>query len=459
MNLSKNEPYMRKVLPFLKDEYFIQEEDRVLFGEIKKFIVKYNTVPSIDALLIEVDNQKNLTDTQVKMIRETIELIHAQPIDTNMEWLVEASEKFCKDKALYIAIMKSIEVMQEDKHSSLSRGAIPGLLQDALSVSFDPNIGHDYFKDASQRYDYYHQVLERMPFDLDFFNKITNGGLPRKTLNVILAGTGVGKSLFMCHMAANCITQGKNVLYITLELSAEEVGKRIDANLFNVALDELKSIPRDLYDKKIQQLESKTNGTLVVKEYPTAGASVIHFKALLNELSLKKKFVPDIIFVDYLNICQSARIKMGSNINSYSYVKSIAEELRGLAQEANVPLMTATQTNRTGFTSSDVGLEDTSESFGVPATADFMFVAISTEELAKLNQLLIKQLKSRYGDINQNARFVIGIKREKMKLFDVEQSAQASISNSGQTPPATKTNGISNGFSASPKDKFKGVKV
>jgi replicative DNA helicase len=450
---------MRKVLPFLKDEYFIQEEDRVLFGEIKKFIVKYNTVPSIDALLIEVDNQKNLTDTQVKMIRETIELIHAQPIDTNMEWLVEASEKFCKDKALYIAIMKSIEVMQEDKHSSLSRGAIPGLLQDALSVSFDPNIGHDYFKDASQRYDYYHQVLERMPFDLDFFNKITNGGLPRKTLNVILAGTGVGKSLFMCHMAANCITQGKNVLYITLELSAEEVGKRIDANLFNVALDELKSIPRDLYDKKIQQLESKTNGTLVVKEYPTAGASVIHFKALLNELSLKKKFVPDIIFVDYLNICQSARIKMGSNINSYSYVKSIAEELRGLAQEANVPLMTATQTNRTGFTSSDVGLEDTSESFGVPATADFMFVAISTEELAKLNQLLIKQLKSRYGDINQNARFVIGIKREKMKLFDVEQSAQASISNSGQTPPATKTNGISNGFSASPKDKFKGVKV
>ena len=448
----RNEPYMRKVLPFLKDEYFSVEDDRLLYKEIKDFILKYNNLPTYDALLIEIDNLAGLKEDQVKNINQTLKEINEDNIDTNVDWLTDSTEKFCQEKAIYHAIMSSIEIMN-NKNGALSKGAIPGLLSDALGVSFDPNVGHDYIEEYDKRYDYYHRIEERVPFDLDFFNKITKGGLPKKTLNVALAGTGVGKSLFMCHVAASCLSQGKNVLYITLELAEEEVGKRIDANLMNTSFDDLLQMPKSLYEKKAQILKSKTNGKLIIKEYPTAGASTIHFKSLLNELNLKKSFRPDIIFIDYLNICMSSRVKPGGSVNSYTYVKSIAEEIRGLAVEYQVPVVTATQTTRSGFSNSDVDLTDTSESFGLPATADFMFALINTEDLESLGQIMVKQLKNRYNDPTTNKRFVIGIDRTKMKLYDCEQSAQVDISDSGQEKP------VFDKSNSATRDKFKRLKV
>ena len=444
-NLLKNDVYTRKVLPFIKDEYFIADDDRTLFKEIKSFILKYNNLPTQDALLIEIDSAKGLREEQVKNIRETLDEIAKDKNDTNIDWLSDNTEKFCQEKAIYLAMMKSIDIMN-NKNNSMTKGAIPQLLSDALAVSFDPNIGHDYLEQYDYRYEYYHKIQEKIPFDLQFFNKITKDGLPKKTLNIALAGTGVGKSLFMCHMAAACLSMGKNVLYVTLELAEEEVSKRIDANLMNISLDDLMALPKDIYMKKGESLKNKTDGKLIVKEYPTAGASTIHFKSLLNELNLKKSIKPDIIFIDYLNICMSARIKPGASVNSYTYVKAIAEELRGLAVEYNVPLVSATQTTRQGYSSSDVDLTDTSESFGLPATADFMFALISTEELEGLNQIMVKQLKNRYNDPTTNKRFVVGIDRAKMKLYDVEQSAQEDITDSGQ--PKLNT-----------KDKFKSLKV
>jgi replicative DNA helicase len=454
-NLLRNDDYTRKVLPFIKNEYFSSEEDRVLYKEIKDFVIKYNKAPTYDALQIEVDSLPSLKEDQVKSINTTINDFRSNTDDTNIDWLVDSTEKFCQEKALYHAIMSSIEIMN-NKNGSLTTGAIPSILSDALAVSFDPNVGHDYLEDFDKRYDYYHRVLEKIPFDLEFFNKITKDGLPKKTLNIALAGTGVGKSLFMCHVAASCLNQGKNVLYITLELAEEEVAKRIDANLMNITFEDLMALSKDMYEKKAGMIKSKTNGKLIVKEYPTAGASSMHFKALLNELNLKKSFKPDIIFIDYLNICMSSRVKPGSNINSYTYIKSIAEELRGLAVEFEVPVVSATQTTRSGFTSSDVGLEDTSESFGLPATADFMFALISTEELQALGQIMVKQLKNRYNDPTMNKRFVLGIDRAKMKLYDVENTAQMDIIDSGQTSNTPK---IPQKQFGNNKDKFKGFKV
>ena len=452
-NLLRNENYTRKVLPFIKKEYFSVESDRILYDEIENFILKYNVPPTRSSLRIEIDNLRNIKEDQVKDINQFLDVDLREDGDTpNEQWLIDSTEKFCQEKALYHAIMKSIEIMDK-KHGALTTGAIPSILSDALSVSFDPNVGHNYLEDYAERYEYYHEVLEKIPFDLEFFNKITKNGLPKKTLNIALAGTGVGKSLFMCHVAASCLSMGKNVLYITLELAEKEVSKRIDANLMNVTFDDLMALPKDLYLKKAAALKSKTNGTLIVKEYPTAGAGSMHFKALLNELNLKKSFKPDIIFIDYLNICMSSRIKPGNGVNSYTYIKSIAEELRGLAVEFEVPIVSATQTTRSGFVSSDVGLEDTSESFGLPATADFMFALISTETLQELGQIMVKQLKNRYNDPSLNKKFVIGIDRSKMKLYDVEQSAQVDIADSGQTNQITTNKPTNN------KDKFKGFKV
>lgn len=446
-NLLKNESFTRRVLPFLKSEYFTNEVERNIFNEIRDFTIKYNNLPTADALLIEVDSLRSLTADQAKDASDLIKDLQKDAIDTNADWLLDSTEKFCQEKAIYNAIMKSIDIMN-DKGGALTKGAIPDLLTQALAISFDPNVGHDYFEDFEERYEYYHRVEHKIPFDLDFFNKITKNGFSKKTLNIFLAGTGVGKSLAMCHIAAAALAQGKNVLYITLELAEEEVAKRIDANLMNITIDDLLQLPQDLYLRKANTLKSKSQGKLIVKEYPTASASTLHFKALLNELHLKKSFAPDIIFVDYLNICASARIKPGGNVNSYTYIKAIAEEMRGLAVEFEVPVVSATQTNRTGFTSSDVGLEDTSESFGLPATADFMAALISTEQLQELNQIMVKQLKNRYADPSTNKRFVLGIDRAKMKLYDVEQSAQMDIVDSGQVP---QTN--------NPKDKFKSLKV
>jgi archaellum biogenesis ATPase FlaH len=402
--------------------------------------------------MIEIDSLAGLKEDQVKTINQTLKELHEDSIDTNVDWLTDNTEKFCQEKAIYHAIMSSIEIMN-NKNGALTKGAIPQLLSDALGVSFDPNVGHDYLEEFAERFDYYHKVEERVPFDLDFFNRITRDGLPKKTLNVALAGTGVGKSLFMCHVAASCLSQGKNVLYITLELAEEEVGKRIDANLMNTAFDDLMAMSKSMYDKKAAMLKTKTSGKLIIKEYPTAGASTIHFKALLNELNLKKSFRPDIIFIDYLNICMSARVKPGGSVNSYTYIKSIAEEIRGLAVEHQVPIVTATQTTRSGFSNSDVDLTDTSESFGLPATADFMFALINTEDLEALGQIMVKQLKNRYNDPTTNKRFVIGIDRAKMKLYDVEQSAQVDISDSGQD----KT--VFDKSNSATRDKFKRLKV
>jgi replicative DNA helicase len=430
-----NEEFLRKVLPFLKTEYFSDSVERTLFNEITSFTETYNNPPSVEAVGIAVKERRNLTDDEVKRCESYLKEIEANSqTETKIQWLIDKTEAFCQEKAIYNAVLGSISIL-DGKDKTHDKGAIPKILSDALAISFDNSVGHDYLENSDERYDFYHRKEERIPFDLDYFNKITKGGLPTKTLNIALAGTGVGKSLFMCHVAAGAMVQGKNVLYITLEMAEEKIAERIDANLLNVSLDDLMELPKDLYDKKVARVREKCTGKLIIKEYPTASASVTHFRTLLNELNLKRSFVPDIIFIDYLNICCSSRIKAGANINSYTYVKSIAEELRGLAVEHNVPIVSATQTTRSGFTSSDPGLEDTSESFGLPATADLMFALISSEELEELGQIMVKQLKNRYNDPTYHKRFTLGVDRAKMKLYDVEQSAQAGIADAGHDKP------------------------
>ncbi len=428
-NLLNNEDYMRKVLPFVKAEYFLEDSEKIVFNQIHQFISKYNKPPTLEALSIAVENT-SLPEGIFQEVTQQLSQLKSFE-ESNEAWLLDETERFCKDKAVYNAILRSIGVM-EGRDKQLSKDGIPSLLQEALGVCFDNSVGHDYFIDSDSRYDFYHRVESRMPFDLDLFNKITQGGLPNKTLNIALAGTGVGKSLFMCHVAAGAIAQGKNVLYITLEMAEERIAERIDANLLNVDIDQIKDLPKSLFDSRITKLKKKAHGQLIIKEYPTASAHVGHFKSLLNELQLKKSFKPEIIFIDYLNICSSSRFKPGGSVNSYTYVKAIAEELRGLAVEFNVPIVSATQTTRSGYSNTDVELTDTSESFGLPATADFMFALISTEELEQLNQLMVKQLKNRYSDPSSNKRFMIGVDRKKMRLYDLEVSAQANIDDSGQ---------------------------
>jgi len=426
-----NEEYIRKVLPFIRPDYFSDNAEKIVFKEIFDFLNQYKNPPTHEALVINFTEKKNLTEPQVQEAIELLNKVHSDKDEpTETQWLIEQTEKFCQDKAIYNAIMESVSIL-DSKNEKRTKGEIPQLLSDALGVSFDNNIGHDYTQDFDSRYDSYHRVESRIRFDLDLFNKITKGGLPIKTLNIALAGTGVGKSLFMCHVAAGNLSQGQNVLYITMEMAEEKIAERIDANLLNIDLDELRTISKEDYLRKFSALKSKTQGKLIIKEYPTAGASVLHFRALLNDLALKKNFRPDIIFIDYLNICCSARIKPGANVNSYSYIKAIAEELRGLAVEFALPVVSATQTTRSGFSNSDPGLEDTSESFGLPATADFMFALVTNEELEALNQILVKQLKNRYGDPNLYKRFVLGVDRSKMRLYDVEESAQQDIADAG----------------------------
>ena len=428
-NLVANEEYARKVLPFLKEEYFQDRNQRIVFKEISSFALKYSKLPTKTSLEVELDNRKDLTEQQYKDITNIVSNFTDDAVD--IEWLTDTTETFCKDRAIYNAVVDGISII-EGRDSTRKPDALPSLLTDALSVSFDNRVGHDYIEDASDRFEYLHRKEERIPFDLEYFNKITKGGLPQKTLNIALAGTGVGKSLFMCHMAANCINQGRNVLYITLEMAEERIAERIDANLMNVSMDALQDLPKPMYDDKIEKIMNKVKGKLIIKEYPTASAHTNHFRSLLQELSIKKSFTPEIIFVDYLNICASSRFKGGSNINSYTLIKSIAEELRGLAVENNVPIVSATQTTRGGYVSTDIGLEDTSESFGLPATADFMFALISTEEMEELQQITVKQLKNRYNDPTVNKRFVLGIDRSRMKLYDVELKAQSDLVDSGQ---------------------------
>lgn len=428
-NLVYNENYTRKVLPFLKSEYFSDRQERIVFEEISKFVEKFNNRPTKQALSIELDKRKDLNDDEFKKVLEVVETLSDAEVDLN--WLVETTEKFCKEKAVYNAVLESIKIIDgKDKQKQID--AIPDVLSDALAVAFDQHIGHDYVDDGEGRFEFYHKKEEKIEFDLDYFNKITKGGLPQKTLNVALAGTGVGKSLFMCHFASTLLMQGKNVLYITLEMAEEKIAERIDANLMNVTMDELRQLPKKMFEDRLTKIQSKTKGRLIIKEYPTASAHAGHFRALIKELALKKSFKPDIIFVDYLNICASSRFKGNANVGSYFYIKAIAEELRGLAVENNLPIVSATQTTRGGYSNSDIGMEDTSESFALPATADFMFALISTEELEKLNQIMVKQLKNRYNDPNMNKRFVIGVDRGKMKLYDCEQEAQEDIIDNGQ---------------------------
>jgi replicative DNA helicase len=430
-NLIQSEEFARKCVPFIKSEYFADTEERTVFNEIREYFQKYTKPPTVEALLINLDNNTSLNENIVRGSKIIVDRVGKDKETTPSEWLVEETEKWCKDRAIYIAVMDSIEVI--DKKSQRSTGEIPELLKDALSVSFDTNIGHDVLEDADARFEFYHTEEEKIPFDLEYFNKITKGGLPNKTLNIVLAGTGVGKSLFMCHQAASCLMMNKNVLYITLEMSEERIAERIDANTMNVPMKELPDLSKKMFDKKVDKLKNKTKGKLIVKEYPTATAHVGHFRHLLQELDIKKDFQPDIIFVDYLNICASHRVRPGQGANSYTLVKSIAEELRGLAVEFDVPLVSATQTTRSGFGSTDIGLEDTSESFGLPATADLMFALITSDELEELDQLVVKQLKNRYNDPTIFKRFVIGIDRSRMKLYDCEQEAQEELFDSGDT--------------------------
>ena len=427
-NLLLTEEYPRRVLPFVKQEYFQDYTDKVIFDLIDKYFVKYSAVPTVEALTIEVGQISTLNDEQFKQITQTLSSFDKE--ETELDWLLDTTEKWCKERAIYLALMKSIKIADgsDDKKTP---DAIPSILSDALGVSFDNHIGHDYIDDYEERYDSYHRVESKVPFDIEFFNKITKGGLPSKTLNIALAGTGVGKSLFMCHVASSVLLQGRNVLYITMEMAEERIAERVDANLLNIDIQQLAQLPKMMFENKITDLSKKTQGKLIVKEYPTASAHAGHFRALLNDLALKKNFRPEIIFIDYLNICTSQRFR-GASVNSYTMVKSIAEELRGLAVEFNVPIVSATQTTRSGYGSSDVDLTDTSESFGLPATADLMFALISTEELEQQNQIMVKQLKNRYYDPTLNKRFVIGIDRSKMRLYDVEQSAQNNIMDSGQ---------------------------
>ena len=427
-NLFHNENYTRKALPFIKPHYFSKKDERELYVEVEKFVLKYKNLPTKEAILIELNNRKDLNEEEYKGIKDLVNSISYE--ETDLQWLLDTTEKFCKDRAVHNAVLDGIKIL-DNKDKTRTPEAIPSILADALAVSFDNHIGHDYIEDAKARFDWYHTKEKKYPFDLSFFNRITKGGVPSKTLNIALAGTGVGKSLFMCHVASSFLTQGQNVLYITLEMAEERIAERIDANLFDVTIDDLHVMPKELYDNKLTKLEGKTKGKLIIKEYPTASAHAGHFRSLLNELSLKKSFKPQVIFIDYLNICASSRFK-GGNISSYFYIKAIAEELRGLAVEFDVPIFSATQTTRTGYVSTDIGLEDTSESFGLPATADFMFALMSNEELESLGQMKVKQLKNRYNDPAMNRSFIVGIDRSKMRLYDVENTAQ-NIVDSNQT--------------------------
>lgn len=427
-HLLHNEDYGRRVLPFIKEEYFLEKSFRTTFKLIEEHVTKYNVFPTKEALFIELQNAVGVDSGEYKSTTELISDLNDTPTDTKIDWLLDQTEKFCQDKAVYNAIYKSIKIL-EDKNGNLTKGSIPKLLQDALSVSFETNIGHDFIEDAEKRYDYYHTDVARIPFDLEYFNKVTNGGLPDKTLTVFLAGVNVGKTQLMCHCAGNNLRDGKNVLYITMEMSQEEIAKRVDANLLDVSMDDLVLLPKDVYDRKIEKLREKTKGKLLVKEYPTSQAHTGHFRHLINELRLKKNFEPDIVYIDYINICASSRIKRGQ-ANSYEYIKAIAEEMRGLAVEHELPLVTATQLNRSGFRSSDIDMADTAESFGLPATADLMIGMVSTEELEELGQIMCKQLKNRLGSKQTNKRFIIGVDRAKMRFYDVEQEAQDDLMDS-----------------------------
>ena len=459
-HLLNDDAYTRKILPFLSGDYFSDHSEKVIYEEIHKYITKYNNLPTVEALTIEIDGRSNLSGDQHKKVTGLLDELNVTEFDArDGVWLLDATEKFCQEKAIYNAIMESIQILDESGNSKKEKGAIPDILSDALAISFDNHVGHDFIDDAETRYEFYHTVEKRIPFDLDYLNRITKGGLPEKTLNIILAGTGVGKSMFMCHCAAANLTIGKNVLYITLEMAEERIAERIDANLLNVDIDKLMAIPKESYLKKIERLKEKTLGRLIIKEYPTASANVTHFKHLLNELKLKRQFVPDIIYIDYLNICASSRMRQGANVNSYSFIKAIAEELRGLAVEHKVPVISATQTTRGGYSNSDVDITDTSESFGLPATADFMIALIATEELTDLNQMMVKQLKNRYNNPDTNKRFMIGVDKAKMKLYDVEQTAQNHIHDSGQVQPDEPLFDKSDFGRREKQRKFEGFKV
>ena len=435
-NLVFNEEYSRKVIPFIEPDYFEQRTEKIIFKEITQFIVKYGAAITTEALRIELENRTDLSEMEIKESREITAGFNDAPVEK--QWLLDTTEKWCRDRAIYLALMESVSIADgQDKEKN--RDAIPSILSDALAVSFDNHIGHNYLEDYKERYEAYHRKEDRIPFDLEYFNKITKGGLPNKTLNVALAGTGVGKSLFMCHMASACLVDGYDVLYITMEMAEEKIAERIDANLLDVNIQDIVEIPQQIFEKKIDKLTQKTRGHLIIKEYPTASAHVGHFRALLNELALKKSFRPSIIFIDYLNICASSRYSKMGNVNSYSYIKAIAEELRGLAVEANVPIVSATQTTRSGYSSSDVDITDTSESFGLPATADLMFALISTEELESLGQIMVKQLKNRYNDLNVYKRFTVGVDRAKMRLYDCDQSEGGELIDSGDEITSTLT--------------------
>ena len=429
-NLIHNDEYTRRVLPFIKEEYFSDRLEKILFSEIYKFVNKYNALPSKEALSIEMNGSKGITEDEYKKVTDIISTLNNEPV--NMDWLKDTTEKFCKDRAIHNAILGGIQII-DGKDKKHTPEYLPEMLSEALSVSFDQKVGHDYLLETKERFDFYKKKEERLELDLEYFNKITRGGIPSKTLNICLAGTGVGKTMFMTHLASSVLLQGKNVLYITLEMAEERIAERIDANLLNVGMSDLEELPYAMYETKINKLQSKTSGKLIIKEYPTASAHTGHFRSLLKELALKKSFKPDIVFIDYLNICSSARFKAGANVNSYTYIKAIAEELRGMAVENDIPIFSATQTTRGGFVSSDVGLEDTSESFGLPATADFMFALISSEELDDKNQIMVKQLKNRYNDPTVNRKFILGVDRSKMRFYDVEQNAQTDLVDSGQT--------------------------
>src|SRR5210317_289350 len=444
-NLIFNEDYTRKTLPFIKELYFTKREEKILFQEINSFVEKYKNLPTKESLLIELGYRKDINEEELKSVKELITSFNAEEVE--QQWLLDTTEKFCKDRAVHNAVLDGIKIL-DGKDEKRTQEAIPSILADALAVSFDNHIGHDYIEDADARFKFYHTKEKKYQFDLSYFNKITKGGVPSKTLNIALAGTGVGKSLFMCHCASAYLAQGLNVLYITLEMAEERIAERIDANLLDVSMDDLHALPKDLYDSKILKVKNKTNGKLIIKEYPTASAHAGHFRSLFNELALKKSFRPDVVFIDYLNICASARFK-GGNVGSYFFIKAIAEELRGLAVEFNVPIFSATQTTRTGFVSTDIGLEDTAESFGLPATADFMFALQSNEELEQLGQMKVKQLKNRYNDPGMNRSFIIGVDRAKMKLYDVENSQQ-NIVDRGKEPDLKVEN---------PYDKFSDFKV
>ena len=453
-NLFYNEDFTRKALPFIKSEFFTNHNESILFGEINEFVNKYKNLPTKETILVELNKRKDLKEEELSEIKTIVNKLDNQEVE--LQWLLDTTEKFCKDRAVHNAVLEGIQIL-DGKDKKQNPEAIPTILSNALAVSFDNHIGHDYIDDAEARFEFYHKKEKRFKFDLNYFNRITKGGVPSKTLNIALAGTGVGKSLFMCHAASNWLTQGKNVLYITLEMAEERIAERVDANLFDVTIDDLHAMPKDMYDNKVSKLQKKTIGQLIIKEYPTASAHSGHFRALLNELSLKKTFKPDVVFIDYLNICASSRFK-GGNISSYFYIKAIAEELRGLAVEFDVPIFSATQTTRSGFTSTDIGLEDTAESFGLPATADFMFALISNEDLEELSQMKVKQLKNRYNDPGINRAFIIGVDRAKMRLYDVEQSAQQIVDSNQETEKQlNEPSGPQPADSA--YDKFSGFKV